>query len=207
MIKSSSNHWNNVFKNAKDEQLGWYEDEAKQTSKLLDFVPTLEKSSVFIPGVGTSVLVEELCLSGCKLILNDISIEALERLKEKLGNKSDDVMWICQDISNPLKDDIPSIDVWIDRAVLHFLLEEADIQGYFNNLKDNLRSGGFVLFAEFSITGVNRCAGLPLHQYSTNELSNRLGEEFKLVEEEEYDYINMDGDKRPYLYALYRRED
>jgi len=77
-----------------------------------------------------------------------------------------------------LKTDLHRSDIWIDRAVLHFLLTEVDIQGYFDNLKVNLCNGGYALFAEFSLSGPEKCAGLSLNRYSMAELAERLGPGF-----------------------------
>ena len=205
-MKSSNSHWNEVFSATEDSSLGWYEKEASQTMELLSQVPGWEGSRVFLPGVGTSVLIEELLAKDVRLVLNDISDEALSRVKEKLGDKETAVHWLCQDISQPIQDEIPNTDVWIDRAVLHFLRDEDDIEGYFKNLRSVLKVGGYVLFAEFSTEGATKCAGLPLHRYCVEELSERLGSPFTLQRSFDYTYINPNGDPRPYVYALYKRE-
>lgn len=54
-----------------------------------------------------------------------------------------------------------SVGVWMDRAVLHFLTEEADIAGYFDNLQAALKAGGGAIFSEFAGNGAEKCAGLP----------------------------------------------
>ena len=111
-----------------------------------------------------------------------------------------------RDIAQPIVDVEQNVDIWIDRAVLHFLLEEHDIQAYFDNVKSTLSIGGYALFAEFSETGASKCAGLPVHRYSVDELSERLGTEFKLMHHEGYTFINPHGDLRSYLYTLYERQ-
>ncbi len=204
-MRSSSDHWDKIFETTPESQLGWYESKASRTYQVLEHVPEWTSATVLLPGGGTSVLADGLVEKGCKLILNDISSEALARLKTRIGDEREGVRWVCQDISRPLDPDVPPSDIWIDRAVLHFLLDETDIRAYFDNLKTNLRSGGFALFAEFSLSGARKCAGLPLHLYSVDELSARLGSGFDLVHEAEYTYINPAGDPRPYVYALYRR--
>ena len=173
----------------------------------MNHIPKWESSTVFLPGAGTSVLVEELLTKGVKLVLNDISIEALNRVKSRLGNKCKEINWLCQDIAQPIQDAIPDVDIWIDRAVLHFLSDEDDIKGYFNNIKSTLKVGGYAIFAKFSKTGAPKCTGLTLHRYSMEEISEYLGSSFKIVEHFDYTYINPFGDPRPYIYALYKRED
>jgi len=199
-----NHHWNRIFSAKADAELGWYEGDATQTLKFLDLVPKVEHATVFLPGAGTSMLVEELLSRKYELILNDISDEALHKLESRVG-VVDGLTWLHHDISKPLPDGLPQAHIWIDRAVLHFLLEEADIQGYFNNLHSAVCPGGHVLLAEFSIAGAPKCAGLELHRYSVEEMTRRLGAGFELVTQEDYAFINPFGDLRPYIYALYRR--
>lgn len=205
-MKSSSKHWDTIFSNTEDSKLGWYEKNTSQTLELLNQIPEWENSIIFLPGVGTSNLIEELLSKGTKLILNDISIEAINRVKKRLNDKSAEISWLCQDIAQPIQGTMPNVDIWIDRAVLHFLTDEDDINGYFENVKSTLKAGSHVIFAEFSKTGAPKCAGLTLHRYSIEELSEKLGLSFKLVSHFDYTYINPYGDPRPYIYALYKRE-
>jgi len=205
-MKSISEHWNEIFSTKEDSQLGWYEKSAEQTFELLNKIPEWGKSTILLTGAGTTVLAEELSNKGARLVLNDISDEALEKLKKTLGKaKSAEITWLCQDISQPIQKALPEIRIWIDRAVLHFLIEENDIDGYFRNVKSTLKLGSYALFAEFSETGATKCAGLPVHRYSAQELSERLGSSFKLIEESSYTFINPFGDPRPYIYALFER--
>lgn len=206
-MKPLDKHWDKIFCTTEDAKLGWYEKDASQTLELLDHIPKWENSTVFLPGAGTSVLIEELLSKGIKLVLNDISIEALNRVKSKLGDECKDIIWLCQDISQPIKDVMPDVDIWIDRAVLHFLTDEDDIKGYFENVKSTLKIDGYAIFSEFSKTGAPKCAGLTLHRYSVEELSERLGTEFKLITHYDHNYINPWGDPRPYIYTLYKREN
>lgn len=205
-MTTPNQHWNAIFSSKTDPELGWYERDAAQTLKFLDLIPENHTATIFLPGAGTSVLVDELVSRGSRLILNDISDEALKKLKNRIGNNQNRLTWLHHDISKPIPDGLPQADIWIDRAVLHFLLGEAEIEGYFRNLRSLLRQGGFALLAEFSTTGAPKCAGLDVHRYSLEELTARLGEGFDLIKHEEYTFINPFGDPRPYVYALYKRK-
>ena len=151
-------------------------------------------------------MISELQTKNANLIINDISEEAINLAKSMLGSEAEKAVWLCQNIAEPLLMELPKVDVWIDRAVLHFLTDEDDILGYFQNLFSVLTVGGFALFAEFSEVGALKCAGLTLHRYSVNELVERLGDNFTLVEDIAYTFINPAGEPRPYIYALFRRD-
>ncbi len=204
-MKSNAKHWNAIFSKTEDAKLGWYEKDTSQTFKLLHEISDWEKATVFLPGAGTSILIEDLISKGIKLILNDISEEALNLVKQRLRSESNKIDWLCQNIAQPFKKNISPVDIWIDRAVLHFLTNEDDIKGYFENLKSVLKIGGHVLFAEFSMRGATKCAGLKLHRYSIDEMSKNLGSSFKIVSHFDYTYISPFGDPRPYIYALFKR--
>jgi SAM-dependent methyltransferase len=205
-METLKEHWNNIFSTTDATKLGWYEQDISQTLKFLNEIPTDESELVFLPGSGTSTLIDALLDKGHQLILNDISNEALKKLKERLGeNKA--LTWLHYDISKPLPNRDQKVDLWIDRAVLHFLLDESDIRTYFENLHSSVKPGGWVLLAEFSTTGAPKCAGLDVHRYSISEMSKKIGSEFNLIKSEEYTYTNPSGDPRPYVYALYKRSN
>lgn len=204
-MKSDTTHWNAIFDSKQDSELGWYEADAAGTLEFLCDVDWDSKPSVFLPGAGTSVLVDALLGHGARLVLNDISDRALSNLSNRLGVPGTGVFWLHHDMAEPLPPGVPPIDLWIDRAVLHFLLEEEQITGYFNNLRSLLKPAGKALFAEFSLEGASTCAGLPVHRYSASELASRLGREFELLREEFHTYTNPFGEPRPYVYTLHRR--
>lgn len=79
---------------------------------------------------------------------------------------------LLHDLGMPLTQ-VQSVDLWFDRAVVHFLLDESAITQYFDNLKASVRSGSYVLLAEFSKPGVEKCAGLSVHRYSLAEMQAR----------------------------------
>ncbi|KAA3640818.1 MAG: methyltransferase domain-containing protein [Proteobacteria bacterium] len=197
-------HWNHIFRDKPEESLGWYEQDVSYT---LDFFPEgilAEPQTIFIAGAGTSQLVDGLLAMGHRLILNDISDAALAKLRGRIG-KQDAVIWLAADLSQALPDDLPPVDIWIDRAVLHFLIDEQAIKQYFASLNRLVKSAGFVLLAEFAETGAERCAGLPVHRYSLAAMNRRMLPVFSLLKHAHYDYITPAGGNRPYLYALYQR--
>jgi len=199
---SDTQHWNNIFANKTDQDLGWYEADLSQTMKYIEQVPLTPESVIFLPGAGTSFLVDKLISAGSHLIANDISNKALTKLAQRVENER--LTCLCQSISDQFSSPL-SVDLWIDRAVLHFLLSEQEISGYFNNLLKAVKVGGYVLLAEFSHTGAKKCAGLAVHQYSIAEMQERLGEDFELIASEEHTFINPFQQEKPYVYGFFKR--
>lgn len=123
-MTSTKDHWDNIFSKTNDTKLGWYEKDTSQTFKLLSEIKELKEATVFLPSAGTSILIEDLIPKVDTLILNDISEEAFNYVRQKLKEGSEKIVWLCQDIAQPIKEPITKIDIWIDRAVLHFLTDE-----------------------------------------------------------------------------------
>jgi SAM-dependent methyltransferase len=204
-VKSLRQHWDAIFESTPDSELGWFEDNPAETLQFLGDLPVTSESTVFLPGAGTSALVDALLEFNCRLVLNDISAQALEKLESRIGARTESVTWLHHDISQPLPPGLPAADLWIDRAVLHFLTEESAIRGYFANLKRTVRPGGHVLLAEFSSRGATKCAGLDVHRYSLEEMTTRLGGAFQLLRHEYPTATTPSGSPRPYVFALFRR--
>jgi len=198
-------HWDRIFTHATDDsRLGWYEKDSSQTLKYLEMTRLSPPATVFLAGAGTSTLADDLLTAGYGLIVNDVSGVALAVLRDRTGSRGR-AAWLEHDLARPLPDDLPIVDLWIDRAVLHFLLEETEIDAYFANMQNSVRPGGYVLQAQFSTQAAAKCAGLDLHRYSLDELCRRVGEQFSLIHHETYQYTMPGGDLRPYLYALFKK--
>ena len=97
------------------------------------------------------------------------------------------------------------IDLWHDRAVLHFFHERSSQDAYFALLQKLVRPGGYVIIAAFNLNGAPTCSGLPVFRYDARMLQEKLGENFKLLEAFDHTYTQPSGDTRAYVYTLFRR--
>jgi 2-polyprenyl-3-methyl-5-hydroxy-6-metoxy-1,4-benzoquinol methylase len=204
-MSSKKEHWDKIFRSTEEDRLGWYESDPRQTMELLERIPNWKESTMFIAGGGTSRLIDYLAENGVNLVVNDISSEALHQSHIRLKDKSVDICWNCADLSEIIEANIPKVDIWIDRAVLHFITDEKGIENYFENVLKHVKTGGFAIFAEFSKEGALKCAGLNVNRYSAKEISNRLGSSFEMIASCNHVYVNPNGEPRPYIYALYKR--
>ena len=197
-------HWNNVYSKSEINKLGWYEESLKLIKKC-----NLKKDAVILDvGSGITTLIEKLLEQGYNnIIATDISAVALEKAKEKLKTeKAKLVKWIVDDITNPeYLTESGIIDLWHDRTVLHFLTEENQKDGYLSTLKGLVKVGGFVIIAVFSLEGAKKCSGLDVVNYDHTMISQFLGDNFELMEQFPYLYIQPSGGERPYVYILFKR--
>ena len=66
------------------------------------------------------------------------------------------------------------VDLWHDRAVLHFQTDEHSCFQYLKSLHRNLSKNGYVLLATFHLDGPDSCSGLPVKRYDELTLLNML---------------------------------
>ncbi|WP_335965497.1 SHOCT domain-containing protein [Galbibacter sp. PAP.153] len=199
-------HWNKVFTNSPDEKLGWYETDLTPTLGLISTTGLNKNARVLNVGAGSTTLIDELLTKGySNLIATDLSEVALKRLADRVGEVN--VECITDDLTNPsnLKNIAP-VDLWVDRAVLHFFTEKNEQDIYFDLLKNKVKSNGFVLLAEYNLNGATVCAGLPIHRYSKEMLIEKLGSDFELIDNFDHTYLMPSGAERPYIYALFQKK-
>ena len=205
--KDIKTHWDDAYINSPEEKLGWYETDLSPTLKLIEKANVAKDACVLNVGAGSTRLVDELVNRGYKNIMaTDISEVALNSLKDRVGEEQ--VKYITDDLTSPkLLNDIEPVRLWIDRAVLHFFTEKKDQASYFDLLKRRVASNSYVIFAEYNLVGATKCAGLEVNRYSEEMLADKLGSDFKMIESFEHTYTMPSGDLRPYIYALFKRND
>ena len=198
-------HWDNAYLNSAEEKLGWFETDLSPTLMLLKKANLSKESRILNVGAGSTTLVDELIRKRyTNIIATDISEVALAKLQERIGEGTAEI--IVDDLTCPKKlYDIKPIDLWIDRAVLHFFTEERDQSAYFDLLKSKIAHNGYALLAEYSLDGASKCAGLDVHRYSKQMLADKFGDKFKIIESFDYTYTMPSGNLRPYIYTLFRR--
>ena len=199
-------HWNKVYTNAEIENLGWYENDPKESLELIEKCKLDKDAAIFISGAGATTLVDELLeRKYTNIIANDIAETALISLKSRIG-RSEAVKFVIDDLTKPKKlQFLPKIDLWIDRAVLHFFLKEEDQKSYFDILKQLVKPDGFVIIAAFNLEGAKKCSGLDVYNYNADMIANRLGNEFNLLTTFDHTYVMPSGGERPYVYTLFQR--
>ena len=199
-------HWNKVYTNAEIENLGWYENDPKESLELIEKCKLDKDAAIFISGAGATTLVDELLeRKYTNIIANDIAETALISLKSRIG-RSEAVKFVIDDLTSPKKlQFLPKIDLWIDRAVLHFFLKEEDQKSYFDILKQLVKPNGFVIIAAFNLEGAKKCSGLDVYNYNADMIANRLGNEFNLLTTFDHTYVMPSGGERPYVYTLFQR--
>jgi len=174
------NHWEHVYSTKQPSEVSWTQD-IPQTS--LDFIHSAnlnKQANIIDIGGGDSKLVDFLLDEGFENIsVLDISEEALNRARKRLGSKAAYVTWIVSDITafEPRQ----AYDFWHDRAAFHFLTTENQIAKYLSTARQALKENGVITIGTFSEDGPKKCSGLDIKQYSEKTLINELNNGFEKI--------------------------
>ena len=93
--------------------------------------------------------------------------------------------------------------LWHDRAVFHFLTSEKEIEQYINLVNDYAQQ--YVIIATFSNNGPKKCSGLPVQQYSLEQLQERFAEHFTVKDSFYHNHTTPSGNTQNFLYCLFER--
>ena len=199
-------HWDKTYSRNAVDTLGWYEEHPQPSLDLIQKCNLKPDARILNIGAGASILIDKLIdLNYQNILVNDICSVALDKLKQRLETKSNTIIPILDDVtkSNYLTD-IEPVNLWHDRAVLHFFNTDSEQDAYFNLLKKLVKKGGYVIIASFNLQGADKCSGLPIFKYNTQMLTEKLGSDFTLIDDFDYVYTMPSGNTRNYVYTLFR---
>ena len=198
-------HWENIYNTKKFEEVGWYQKLPKISLDLIDEHAISPSSRVIDVGAGDSFLVDHLMDKGfaCITIL-DISEKAIDRAKDRLGIKANEIDWIVSDIVDLQTE--KRFDLWHDRAAFHFLTSDEDIEKYVSLMEKVLVKGAFVLIGCFSQNGPKKCSGIPITQYSEDSLTKRFGDSFEKLSCFYTDHITPSGGIQNYVICSFKKK-
>lgn len=204
MKEDKKSHWEQVYQTQNPDQVSWTQA-VPQTS--LDFIHSfhLPKTAKIIDiGGGDSLLVDYLLEEGFQdITVLDISVVALEKVKIRLGEKSKQVKWIVNDITDfkPEND----YDLWHDRATFHFLTEENQVAAYLTIAEKSVKT--YMVIGTFSENGPKKCSGLPIRQYSETQLQNQLKKDFTKIRCISEDHITPFQTTQNFLFCSFKKQD
>jgi len=166
-------HWENVFTTKASNEVSWFQEYPKTSIEFLELFKLPLTANIIDIGGGDSNLVDTLLGKGYKNIwVLDISEAALERAKNRLGEKASLVHWIVTDVTEfepPVQ-----YDFWHDRAAFHFLTSNDAINKYVAIAEEAISDKGYLVLGTFSENGPEKCSGLQIQQYNEASMSARF---------------------------------
>jgi len=197
-------HWRQVYTGKDEQAVSWFEAAPEVSLDLIHATGIGPEAAVIDIGGGASRLVDALLDEGFRgLTVLDISEEALEKTKARLGAHGASVHRIDADVTTwqPTR----LYDLWHDRATLHFLTDAKEQAAYAERVKRAVRPGGHVIIATFAPEGPERCSGLPVVRHDAASLSALLGPSFELIETRRHDHTTPAGTVQRFQFSRFRR--
>lgn len=201
----SRQHWEGVYSSKAPDAVSWYAPHLEQSLAYIRASGLSPSASVIDVGGGESTLVDDLLDAGYQnLSVLDLSSTALAVCRDRLGARADQVRWLNADVLAH-RFEPGSIDIWHDRAVFHFLTEEAQRRTYLRQILQALRPGGFAIVGTFGPTGPTLCSGLPVRRYDAPSLHAEFGEQFQRLDDRLAVHTTPWGTPQQFVYCLCRR--
>ena len=201
-------HWDAVYGAREEEALTWFQAEPEPSLSLIRTHAPAGEPVVDVGG-GASRLVDVLVAEGRAVTVLDLSAEALDVSRARLGAAAGRVTWVVGDVTRWVPE--RTFGVWHDRAVFHFLTEPADRAGYFAALDRALAPDGVAVVMTFAPDGPETCSNLPVIRYSPESLvaeaEQRRPGAFRLRHAERFVHLTPKGNEQPFQISILSRKD
>lgn len=196
-------HWDTAYRDRGAAGVSWFQPTPSVSLELIHRVGVPSDAAVIDVGGGASTLIDALAGEGFgDLTVLDISAEALGIIRDRLPLGSavalvqgDVLAWAPE----------RTFDLWHDRAVLHFLVDEGTRRRYFDRVRKALRPNGHIIVGAFAADGPPSCSGLPVVRYSPEALSALLGDDFDVVTQTREEHVTPTGGVQPFTWIAARR--
>lgn len=204
MTTSTEQHWDSVYKTKAPERVSWFRPHLDRSLQFIEAAGLARDASILDVGGGASTLVDDLLDRGnSNVSVLDLSAEALETSRKRLGERASRVRWIQGDI---LGASLPehACDFWHDRAVFHFLTSPADREKYVALARRSLKPGGHIVIATFGPQGPEKCSGLEVVRFTAEGIHAEFGDDFAAVGDSREMHSTPWGSEQEFVYCYCR---
>ena len=183
--------------------MSWFQADPEPSLEMVLACTKKPGARVLDVGGGASALAARLVAAGHRPTVLDISPEALDMARKRMGDQAVDVSWIVADVTDfrPRK----RWNVWHDRAVFHFLTEAEDRRAYLASLEAALEPDGYAVLGTFAPDGPTRCSGLDVARWDPDELSELFGPGYRLEEDRRVEHATPGGSVQRFTFVRMRR--
>ncbi|KYG79020.1 class I SAM-dependent methyltransferase [Roseivirga echinicomitans] len=174
-------HWNNIYQTKALKDLSWFQSTPETSLSFFKEFKVPLTAKIIDIGSGDSFLVDHLLdLGYTDISVLDISEAAVNRAKQRLGKRGENVKWIVADASSFKPEE--KYDFWHDRAAFHFLTEDNQVSAYIDTARKNINTNGIMVIGTFSDKGPEKCSGIDIKQYSENSMEETFKPFFEKID-------------------------
>ena len=203
-MTEQQNHWDKIYSTKQANEVSWTQAIPQTSLSFLNDAQLDKSAGIIDIGGGDSKFVDFLLDKGFENItVLDISEQAVNKAKLRLGEKAAKVHWIVSDITT--FEATESYDFWHDRAAFHFLTTKTQIARYVSIARQAVKQNGFVTIGTFSTNGPKKCSGLDIKQYSEETLTAELENGFEKIKCITEDHITPFDTTQNFLFCSFRR--
>ena len=197
-------HWEDIFQANTDQQKSWYQSYPSTSIALIEDLHPDKNSAIIDVGGGDSRLVDGLLEKGYNNItVLDISSNAIENAKKRLGAIAKRVNWVVSDILN--FEPAEQFDIWHDRAAFHFLIDDEEIKKYVEISERVIAPGGHLILGTFSEKGPQKCSGLEIKRYSQISMSTTFKKNFETIKCMDENHITPSKTRQNFTFCIFRK--
>lgn len=204
-MSNSKEHWEKVFATKKETEVSWFQEYPKTSIAFLELFNLPLHANIIDIGGGDSHFIDALIEKGYQnIFLLDISANAIERAKKRLGDKAKHVTFIVSDITEFKP--IVKFDFWHDRAAFHFLTNEENISKYVAIAENAIKKGGYLILGTFSDKGPKKCSGLEIQQYTEASMNARFEVAFNRIKCIRENHITPFNTTQNFLFCSFQKK-
>jgi 2-polyprenyl-3-methyl-5-hydroxy-6-metoxy-1,4-benzoquinol methylase len=204
-METKKAHWENVFATKAETEVSWFQAYPKTSVEFIELFNLPLDASIIDVGGGDSHFVDALLEKGyTNVSVLDISENAIERAKARLGSNATKVNWITSDIT----EFTPTItfDFWHDRAAFHFLTDDEKINKYVAIAENAIKKDGYLILGTFSENGPTKCSGLEIKQYNEASMSYRFEDAFNRIKCITEDHVTPFNTVQNFVFCSFQKK-
>jgi SAM-dependent methyltransferase len=197
-------YWDLVDRTVKPTEVTWSKPDLGSSLKLITHANISKEAAILDVGCGGSMLFDDLLELGyTDLTCMDVSGDAYEPIRQRLGNRARDLCCVTADVTKFV---LPSqsFDLWHDQAVFHLLADRDERERYLRNLRTALRIGGYFILAAISDEDDRSYVGFEAERYSPEKIQATLGPDFEIITVLHEDRLTPFKANQTFIYALFR---
>lgn len=199
-------HWANVWATKAPDAVSWFQPEPSVSLALVEACALGPDAPVVDVGAGASTLVDGLLARGARdVTLVDVASGGLAATRRRLAGRDEGrVSYVVADVTRWRPE--RTFALWHDRAVFHFLTDDADRAAYLAEVARALAPGASAIVATFADDGPERCSGLLVRRYSERALADEFAPVLDLVESRREAHRTPMGNEQRFVYGRFVRK-